>query len=189
MSLSYLENAALHYLERFASSSENLRRVLVRRVRRRLGPDAEEARAAAEAMIEDLVARYRRTGILDDVAYAEATAAGLHRRGRPLRAIRATLTAKGVDEATAAAAVDRLRENTADADLAAAVHLARRRRLGPFRTAERREENRRRDLAALARAGFAYDVTRRIIDAPDVEELFDDEAGYREPGSAPPRDE
>ena len=40
-----------------------------------------------------------------------------------------------------------------------------RRRLGPFRAAPERQERRERDLAALARAGFGYDVARRVIGA------------------------
>ena len=49
--------------------------------------------------------------------------------------------------------------------MGAAARYARRRRLGPFRAAPEREERRQRDLAALARAGFAYDVARRVIEA------------------------
>ena len=34
-----------------------------------------------------------------------------------------------------------------------------------------REPNRLRDLAALARAGFAYDLARKVIDAADPDTL------------------
>ncbi len=49
----------------------------------------------------------------------------------------------------------------------AAAALARRRRLGPYRAAEDRKDHRLRDLAAMARAGFAYDVAKKVIDAKD----------------------
>src|SRR3954454_6040263 len=63
-----LENWALSYLGRFASSAENLRRLLRRRARR-LGPDMA---SAADAPIDALIARYLAAGLLDDAAYARA---------------------------------------------------------------------------------------------------------------------
>ena len=64
----------------------------------------------------------------------------------------------------------------ADPDLAAALAFARRRRLGPFRPQGERAARRLKDLAALARQGFAADLARRIVDAEDLEEL-EQEAG------------
>lgn len=57
----YLENAALYYLQRFASSSANLRRVLMGKVERSArahGTDRSEGAALVEALIE----RYQRSG-------------------------------------------------------------------------------------------------------------------------------
>ena len=51
--------------------------------------------------------------------------------------------------------------------------LARRRRLGPFRAEAERADRRHRDLAAMARAGFALAVARKVIDAADVAALDD----------------
>ena len=52
----YLENAALHYLERFASSSANLRRVLMRKVARSArahGTDPAEGAGLVDAGLEN----------------------------------------------------------------------------------------------------------------------------------------
>ena len=159
---SYLENAALHYLERFASSRANLRRVLMRKVDRSLAHWGGEREPAA-ALVDVVLAKLSGLGYLDDAAYAAQKAASLHRRGRPARGIRAALAAKGVE----AAAVDDALAGLDAPDLSAAINLARRRRLGPFRTDDAREAMRQKDLAALARAGFDYDTARRVIDAAD----------------------
>ncbi|WP_207480403.1 regulatory protein RecX [Arenibaculum pallidiluteum] len=165
-----LENAALHYLERFATSSANLRRVLMRRVQRSArdhGTDPEEGAAWVDALVE----RYRRSGILDDRVYAEARAASLQRRGASTRAIREKLAAKGIGREQADAALDALGEEIGgDLDLEAAKAFARRRRLGPFRAGDR-EAQRERDLAALGRAGFSYETARRVIDARDPDAI------------------
>lgn len=159
-----LERWALDYLGRYASSVENLRRVLRRRVRRR---DPEEG-AAAAPLIEALVARYRAAGLLDDAAYAAASVQSLHRRGGSRQAIRARLAAKGVAPEVVAAALSGLREETAaaDPDLAAACAFARRRRLGPYR---RGPAELQRELGAFARAGFSRPIAEAVLRCPDVE--------------------
>ena len=165
----HLENAALHYLERFASSAAHLRRVLMRRVERSARVHGTD-RAEGAALVEALVARFERAGLVDDRVYAEGRAAALFRRGTAPRAIRAALRAKGVAGETIEAALGTL-EAGPDAELAAATALARRRRLGPYRPAQARAARRDKDLAALARAGFGYDVARRVVDAGDPAEL------------------
>ena len=159
-----LENAALWYLTRFGTSAANLERVLARRVERSArhhGTDREEGMAS----IDRLITRYRRSGLLDDRAYAIARAKTLNRRGKPVRAITLALRAKGVTGEDIDEALSALKDQDADPDMGAAARYARRRRLGPFRAAPERQEHRQRDLAALARAGFGYSVARRVIEA------------------------
>src|SRR5947209_11151412 len=158
-----LEKWALGYLERFASSAENLRRVLRRRVRRRTS-DTETVQRAA-ALIDELVERYRASGMIDDAAYAAARARGRLARGEPLRRIAAGLAAKGVDADDRAAALAGLHETIPDPDLAAACAFARRRRLGPFRRGPARQEpgDRRRELAIFARAGFGRREAEAVL--------------------------
>lgn len=155
----YLERAALHYLERYSSSVENLRRVLGRKARRRRGPDAEPdpgLEPAIAAVVEQVV----RSGLVDDASFAAAKVGALTRRGASTRAIRTRLAAKGlaadlVATALAAAAPD---------DLALARRHAERKRLGPYRP--RPDPGRReRDLAALCRAGFPYRIAAQVLDA------------------------
>ena len=75
-----LHNAALHYLERSASSADNLRRVLMRRVRRSaLVHDTDPEEGAR--LIDELVTRFEAAGLLDDRAYAAARVTSLRRRG------------------------------------------------------------------------------------------------------------
>jgi regulatory protein len=163
-----IERWALAYLGRFASSAENLRRMLLRRVRKRLQDDREAA-AAAATVIDALVARYRKTGLVDDAAYAAARARARLRRGQSLRTIRAGLAAKGVGAEDATAAIATLREDGGDPDLAAAIAFARRRRLGPFRRSAE-VGDRDKVLAAFARAGFARGAAEAVFNCADPDE-------------------
>ncbi|MEO9190594.1 MAG: RecX family transcriptional regulator [Acetobacteraceae bacterium] len=163
-----LHEAALAYLARFAATQAGLRRVLERRIARwaraaeaehRTEIAAEGARAA-RAAIEPIVARLAAAGAVDDAAFAAARARRLTRAGKSRVATAAHLAAKGVDAATAAAALG----SDPEAEFAAALKLAARRRIGPFRTGEMPDAaGRLRELAVLARAGFPREVAERAL--------------------------
>ncbi len=190
-----LENVALFYLQRFAASAETLRRVLRRRVDRSARVHGTD-RAEGHAMAERVVARMVAAGLVDDRAFALARAARLHGRGASPRLISVHLKARGigadlVDQALAGLAADlgadgqapgaggeeagsggsRRAGSSDEVAFRAAVNLARRRRLGPFRREEERAAFLKKDLATLARAGFSYAIARRLLAAAGPEEL------------------
>lgn len=174
-----LERGALYYLSRYSTSTENLRRVLLRRVDRALavhgGGRAEPAR-----WVEDVVVKLDRQGLLDDRAYAEAMARRLVRRGKSQRAIRAALAAKGVAPEVVDQGLRAVAREVSGIDLAAAVGYARRRRFGAF--AGTRPLPAEKQLAALSRAGFPYAVATAVLAAATVAEAEALERP-REPGS------
>ena len=169
----YLQNAATFYLERYPSTAEGLRRVLNRRVAKARMLDAPVMENVKQA-IESIVAKFVDAGVIDDKAFAQTKARSLHRRGTSSRVTRQKLKMAGVDgdelEQAMAGLDIELDVTPAQREQRAAAALARRRRLGPWRPAEDRKDHRLRDLATMARAGFAYDLARKIVDAasPDV---------------------
>lgn len=166
-----LENGALFYLQRFASSRANLERVLMRRVERSVrdhGTDREEGRA----LVAEIVTRFAAAGLVDDATYAAGRVRSLHARGASARLIRSKLREKGVPDDIIADALAAREDEHEDPEMAAAAALARRRRLGPYRAEAERPARREKDLAALARAGFSYDIARQVVDAADPESLF-----------------
>jgi len=173
----YLQNAATFYLERYPSTAEGLRRVLSRRVRR-----AEMAEAPiiddVKQAIDAIVAKFVDAGVIDDKAFAQTKARALHRRGSSNRVTRQKLRFAGVDGDTldkAMAGLDQeLDTDPKQREWQAAVALARRRRLGPFRQKDRKE-HRDRDLAAMARGGFEYQLAKKVIDAKDPDALDEDQ--------------
>lgn len=163
VSVRSLENVALHYLERYSATVSQLRRVLVRRVDRSLrehGGDRTEALKWVDELVDKLV----RNGLINDSAYAGMKAQSLRASGRSSRVIAQKLRMKGV---SAELVQQKLAEATAELSEEEAARIwARKKRLGPFRRdARTREEHRRKDLAALARAGFSFGVAKKIIDA------------------------
>jgi regulatory protein len=166
---SLIEEWALAYLGHYASSAENLRRVLLRRVWRRVGAGTQTDKEVSAA-IDALIVRYRKARLLDDSAYADGQVRRGQARGRSLRQIAAGLQAKGIGAEEAAAALAALRQGTVDPDLAAAVAFARRRGFGPFCRGPTGGADGRRAHAAFARAGFARQTAERVLAARDEAE-------------------
>ncbi len=134
-----LHDAALLHLSRYAATEAGLLRVLARRIDRwarsaadeDADPDATRAAAArARGDAAEVVAKLAKSGVVNDAAYAQSRARSLGRTGHSRRAIGAHLAARGVPAELARAAIP----EAPDAELAAAVAHAKRRRLGPFAT-------------------------------------------------------
>ena len=126
----------------------------------------EQARGEARLIAAEMV----RLGAVDDASFATSRVRSLTRSGRSARAVAAHLAGRGLDAETIEHALRGARaealQDPDDAELAAALIQARRRRIGPFAPmpAQVDPAASRRALGALARAGFAHDVARRALD-------------------------
>lgn len=164
-----LRRSGLHYLQRFAASTQSLRRVLERRVLKSAAVHDIDVETAA-GWIDSIIERFTRAGLLDDGGFAEMRARSLFQRGMSTRMIRVKLVEKGLARADIEQALASLFAGHPTPDRVAAGRFAQRRRLGPYRVNGERATNRARDLAALARAGFSYDVARTVIDAESIDD-------------------
>ena len=165
-----LEKLALLHIDRYATSIENLRNVLMRRVEKSARNQNIEKKEA-EKWINEIITKLVNLRLLDDQAYAENRVRSLHRSGASQKKIMSILSNKGVSKVDTTSAISLLENEYYNRELMAANNYARRRRLGPYRLAENRKEKRDRDLASLARAGFKYNDAKSIIDALSVELL------------------
>lgn len=160
----YLENAAVFYLQRYSSTIAGLRQALVRKIDRSV---REHGGTRSEHLpaVEEVLQKLERSGLLNDQSFTLHKADSLRAAGRSTRVIALKLRQKGVPTALANTHIARVKAEIPDHD-AARMH-ARKKKLGPFRRvadAATRKEFRQKDLAAMARAGFGYDVAKRIVD-------------------------
>ncbi|MEO5587712.1 MAG: RecX family transcriptional regulator [Novosphingobium sp.] len=155
-----LEELALAYVARFATSAGKLEDYLRRKLRERGWDDAEAP--ALAPLVERLVA----AGYVDDRAFAIAKAGGLLRRGYGGRRIDQALGAAGIGKS--------LREEAGGTTIEqrqAALALARRRGFGPFGTGVGDRALREKQIAKMLRAGHPLDSVRQIVNAHDVSAL------------------
>jgi len=163
ISKTYLENAALYYLQRYATSAGNLKRVLMRKVKRSCAFHQTAVEDFAP-LVDELVARYMNVGLVDDKVFAQARVTSLRRQGHSGRAIIARLQAKGLSVAQIETALKNVDEEHEDAEASAAQAYARRKKLGPHRKKPLTDpKDLQKELAAMGRAGFSYEVARRAL--------------------------
>lgn len=152
-----LEDLALGYVARFATSGARLEAYLQRKLRQRGVTECAEP-IDIGAIVERLVA----LGYVDDEAFAAARAGGLLRRGYGARRVEEELRGAGIEA--------QLREQMAPDEAGArqaALALARRRRFGPFAPGPLDHAACEKQLAAMVRAGHSFDLARELLKAPD----------------------
>jgi regulatory protein len=163
ISKTYLENAALYYLQRYATSAANLRRVLMRKVKRSCTFHQTEAEDFAP-LVDELVARYTNVGLVDDKVFAHAKVSSLRRQGHSGRSIIARLQVKGLTTAQIEAAMKNVDDGNEEAEISAAHAYAKRKKLGPWRRkAITDPKDLQKEMAAMGRAGFSYEMARRAL--------------------------
>lgn len=149
-----LEELALAYVARFATTRVKLEAYLRRKLRER-GWDGEE-----EPPVAELAERYVAAGYVDDAAYARAKTGSLLRRGYGMRRVGQALVAAGVAED--------LRKDAMPGESAtrrAALAMARKRGFGAFGREPLDRPKREKQIAAMLRAGHGMDHALQVIDA------------------------
>lgn len=173
----YLHNSGLYYLQRFAASSGQFRMVMLRKVKKSCRHHTDQDYQACADMVEALVQKFEGAGLLNDESYARGVVNSLRRQGRSRRIIMEKLKTKGVNAELVGNALQQYDEDRhpddGDSEMQAAAIFARRKKIGPFsRTKD--DTPPEKALAAMARAGFSYSVSQKILemDIETVEKLI-----------------
>lgn len=164
-----LNDLALHYVARFATSAAKLEGYLQRKLRER-GWEGE-----GDPALRALVERFVEAGYVDDLAYARAKSGSLLRRGYGQRRVGQALHAAGIGEEVR----EEVRAGKGE-QRRAALALAIKRRFGPFGAELPDRPTREKQLAAMLRAGHPLDMARVLVCAATREAAEDWAEGERE---------
>lgn len=165
----YLENSGAYYLQRFAASTAQFRKVMRRKIDLSCRDHPEQNKEECYTILDELVLKFSGLGYLNDNAYAGGLVYSLTQRGFSRQRILYTLKLKGLPD-------ECIEEVMPDADpereFMMAVRFCKKKKIGPFST---REDDESRSLSALARGGFSYDLARRAVDLDkkEAEELLE----------------
>jgi regulatory protein len=158
-----LEELALRYVGRYATTRGKLRTYLARKLRER-GWDGEQP-----PDLEALATRLSDLGYIDDAAYALSKSQQLTSRGYGKRRLEAKLRLAGVGDEDSQAARDLAEAEAVEA----ALRFAERRRIGPFAAEIGDSRRREKAIAAIVRAGHSLSLARAIASLPPGASLED----------------
>ncbi len=165
----YLHNSGLYYLERFSASKKHFITVMSRKAKRSCMHHTDQNYDECIQMVHELADKFEKVGLLNDDLYTNGLVNSLRRKGKSEKAIISKMHVKGIDPektVNALKALDNdLFETPQEAELYAAMKLARKKRIGPFFQGD--EENVQKSLGVFARAGFSYDISKQVIDMDD----------------------
>ena len=96
--------------------------------------------------------------------YSDSKARMLLRRGYSLNKINQSLRSKGIDDKYVKQSIEKIKDNQIEPDFVSALKLCKRRRIGPLRPGENRELFYKKDMGILARGGFSFELSKRVLD-------------------------
>ena len=156
-----LLNITLFYLSRYESSTDKVRLMLQRRLKR-MALKGEEIPSEAETWINNVIQKVQDDAYLNDSRYAENQVRLLINQGKSEQFILAKLKQAGIPRET----VLRFIEASGTNEQERAITLMKRKKIGPYRSQQSPEQF-KKDMGVLARAGFSYETIRAVL--PETE--------------------
>lgn len=161
----YLHNSGLYYLQRYAASSEHFKTVMTRKIKKSCAYHTDQNFEDCLAFLPPLIEKFECSGLLNDDVYIRAKVQSFRRKGLSKMSITQKLLEKGINQEISQRYIhDYDSENgTKNPELMAALTLCRKRKIGPYATTKKDDNELRKDLAKLARAGFSYEIAQKAL--------------------------
>ena len=162
-----LKDLAYSYLEKYNPSKQQLKVYLLKKYLTKI--KGTKSKKEVTSIIDEIILNLEKNKILNDEMYSDSKARMLLRRGYSLNKINQSLRIKGIEDKYVKQSIDKIKENQIEPDFVSALKLCRRRRIGPTRPESNRQLFYKKDMGILARNGFSFDLSKRILDLEENE--------------------
>jgi len=162
-----IRNFALSYLEKYNPSRQQLRTYLFKKLIKI--KQKKSSKQEIFNLIDSVVSTLIDQKFLSDKYYSDSKSKLLLRRGYSLNKIRYNLIKKGIDEKYIKASISKIKENEANPDFFSAIKICKKRRIGPIREEGNRALFYKKDISILARSGFSYETSKKVLEIPKEE--------------------
>ena len=122
-------------------------------------------------LIEIVLENLEKSKFINDKFYSDTKAKSLIQRGSSINKIRNYLINKGIGEKYIKNTIDKIVENNNDQDFFSAIKICKKKRIGPSREENNRPLFYKKDMGILARQGFNFEVSRRVMELKKEEYL------------------
>ena len=157
-----LRDLAYSYLEKYNPSKQQLKVYLLKKYLTKI--KGTKSKREVSAIIDQIILNLEKNKILNDELFSDTKARMFLRRGYSLNKINQSLRNKGIDNKFIKQSLDKIKEGEIEPDFVSALKLCKRRRIGPLRPEANRELFYKKDMGILARGGFSFDLSKRILD-------------------------
>ena len=164
-----MTNFALNYVEKFTPSKQQLKTYLLKKYLTSKTPNLKKSDISdlIDIVLEDL----EKSKFINDKFYSDSKAKSLIRRGSSINKIRNYLFLKGVGEKYIKNTIEKINEKNEDQDFFSAIKICKKKRIGPLRQEDNRPLFYKKDMGILARSGFDFEVSKRVMDLEKEEYL------------------
>ena len=157
-----MKNFSFAYIEKYAPSKQQLRTYLLKKYIKlnSLQINKRDISNLIDIVLEDL----ENAKFINDKFYSNSKAKSLIQRGSSINKIRNYLFLKGIRSEFINETIDQIKEKNEDQDFFSAIKLCKKRRIGPSREENNRPLFYKKDIGVLARSGFDFETSKRVLD-------------------------
>ena len=156
-----LRDLAYSYLEKYSPSKQQLKVYLLKKYLTKI--KGSKSKKEITLIIDEIILKLENNKIINDELYSDSKARMYLRRGYSLNKINQSLRHKGIDSNYIKKSIEKIKKDKIEPDFVSALKLCKRRRIGPLRPDSNRELFYKKDMGILARGGFNFDISKRIL--------------------------
>ncbi len=161
MTIDEMRNFSFAYIEKYAPSKQQLKTYLLKKYLKSSIPSVKKKDVSdlIQLVLKDL----EETKFISDKFYAESKAKSLIQKGNSINKIKNYLISKGIKDDFIKETITQIKENNEDQDFFSAIKICKKKRIGPAREEDNRTLFYKKDISILARSGFDFDTSKKIL--------------------------
>ena len=157
-----MRNFALSYVEKYAPSKQQLKTYLLKKYLKNSNTSVKKQ--DVNNLIDVVLSDLEKSKFINDKFYSESKAKSMIQRGKSINKIRNYLISKGINSEFIKDTVEKITDENSDQDFFSAIKLCKKKRIGPARTEDNRPLFYKKDISLLARNGFDFETSKKIMD-------------------------
>ena len=157
-----MRNFALAYVEKYAPSKQQLKTYLLKKYLKISVPDVKKQ--DVNNLIDIVLSDLEKSKFVNDKFYSESKAKSMIQRGSSINKIRNYLIGKGINDEFIKETVSQIQDNNSDQDFFSAIKIYKKKRIDLARTENNRPLFYKKDISLLARNGFDFETSKKVMD-------------------------
>ena len=157
-----MRDFALAYVEKYAPSKQQLKTYLLKKYLRTSASHLKKQ--DVNNLIDIVLSDLEKSKFVNDKFYSESKAKSMIQRGSSINKIRNYLISKGINDRFIRETVNQIKDNNSDQDFFSAIKICKKKKIGPARTEDNRSLFYKKDISLLARNGFDFETSKKVMD-------------------------